>query len=172
MDQVIAILYTVTVLLKVPVGILVLLALGWALFECGRLLREMRDRKRTSPTVRAGDWVELERLRDPSLADEDLTVEFELIMAARLSVLKVGLRMGPVLGLMGTLIPMGPALMSVSTGDLVGMSSDFIIAFSTTVAGLLVGALSYIMLVVRQNWYARDMAELDRQVRRIGGGRL
>jgi len=93
---------------------------------------------------------------------ETLLQEAEFAATARLSRLRIGLRLGPVLGLMGTLIPMGPALLSVSRGDLSMMSTDLIIAFGTTVAGLLVGALCYVMLTLRQHWYARDVADLER----------
>jgi biopolymer transport protein ExbB/TolQ len=62
---------------------------------------------------------------------------------------------------MGTLIPMGPALMNITTGDIALMAGNLVIAFSTTVVGLMIGAFCLIMLVVRQQWYAKDMSDLD-----------
>lgn len=93
----------------------------------------------------------------------------ELEAARRLARLRIGLRLGPVLGLLGTLIPMGPALMNVSQGKLELMSRDLIIAFGTTVVGLLVGALCYVMLVVRQHWYAGNLADLEHLTSLVDG---
>ncbi len=90
-----------------------------------------------------------------------LLMDMEFEAERRLSRLRVGLRLGPALGLMGTLIPMGPALVAVAQQNLKGMSGELIIAFSTTVAGLLVSSLCWVMLMSRQRWYARDMAEVE-----------
>ncbi len=92
----------------------------------------------------------------------------ELEAARRLARLRIGLRLGPVAGLIGTLIPMGPALMGVSRGDLAAMSSELLIAFGTTVVGLLVGALFFVMLVVRQHWYASDLADVEHLLGLVG----
>jgi len=181
-DQSVQILYTVTVALQGPVVLAILLALVWVLWETGGFLREWYERSRRLPAWRRAlaatdlaclpalldqrDAPELLRHHAPFLPGavglERLLDDLEFAAARRLSVMRAGLRLGPVLGLMGTLIPMGPALMSISQGNLAVMSQDLIIAFSTTVGGLLVGGLCYVMLIVRQYWYARDMALLER----------
>ncbi len=71
------------------------------------------------------------------------------------------------LGLMGTLIPMGPALRGLSQGDLESMTGNLIIAFNTTVIGLLVGALCYVIFTIRQHWYNKDLLDLDYLVNAI-----
>jgi len=95
---------------------------------------------------------------------DGLLHDMELRAARRLARVRIGLRLGPVLGLMGTLIPMGPALLGVAEGDLATMSERLIIAFSTTVAGLFVGAVCYVLLTARRYWYARDLAEVERLI--------
>lgn len=100
---------------------------------------------------------------------ETLLLDMEFEAERRLSRLRVGLRLGPALGLMGTLIPMGPALVAVAQQNLTGMSGELIIAFSTTVAGLLVSSLCWVMLMSRQRWYARDMAEIEQLAARALG---
>ena len=77
---------------------------------------------------------------------------------ARLSLLT---RVGPMLGLMGTLIPLGPALAGLAAGDMQGMAQNLVVAFTTTVIGVLVGALSYAIGLVRRAWYARDLCDLE-----------
>ena len=59
----------------------------------------------------------------------------------RLSYTDIITRIGPTLGLMGTLIPMGPGLAALGTGDIVTLSNAIIVAFDTTVVGIGAGAL-------------------------------
>ena len=70
-------------------------------------------------------------------------------------------KFGPILGLMGTLIPMGPALVGLSTGDVASMAYNMQVAFATTVIGLFSGGIGYILLQVKQRWIDRDLLNLD-----------
>ena len=65
-------------------------------------------------------------------------------------------RLGPALGLMGTLIPLGPALVGLAAGDLQMMSQNLVIAFATTVVGLLVGTLATTLAGIKKRWYQAD----------------
>lgn len=65
------------------------------------------------------------------------------------------------LGLMGTLIPLGPALMGLSSGNIQALATNLVIAFSTTVLGLLVGGVAYAVLVVRRRWYYQDFSDME-----------
>lgn len=85
----------------------------------------------------------------------------ELGMGKALEPVKIGVRVGPMLGLMGTLIPMGPALISLSQGDIRQMADSLVIAFSTTVIGLAVGGICYGVYVVRNRWYRQDLSDLE-----------
>jgi biopolymer transport protein ExbB/TolQ len=85
----------------------------------------------------------------------------ELGMGKALEPVKIGVRVGPMLGLMGTLIPMGPALISLSQGDIQQMADSLVIAFSTTVVGLAVGGICYGVYVVRNRWYRQDLSDLE-----------
>ena len=68
---------------------------------------------------------------------------------------------GPMLGLMGTLIPMGPALVGLSTGDIASMAYNMQVAFATTVVGLFSSAIGFITQQVKQRWYLQDMTNLE-----------
>ncbi|HPJ83467.1 MAG TPA: MotA/TolQ/ExbB proton channel family protein [Methanothrix sp.] len=85
----------------------------------------------------------------------------ELGMGKALEPIKIGVRVGPMLGLMGTLIPMGPALISLSQGDIQQMADSLVIAFSTTVIGLAVGGICYGVYTVRNRWYRQDLSDLE-----------
>ena len=68
---------------------------------------------------------------------------------------------GPMFGLMGTLIPMGPALSGLAQGDVKTLSDNLIMAFGTTVIGLMAGVSGYMVSVIRNRWYAQDMGDIE-----------
>lgn len=78
-----------------------------------------------------------------------------------LSLSKMLAKMGPVLGLIGTLIAMSPALVGLSTGDIAGMAYNMQVVFATTVVGLVVSAVGLITLQFKQRWYAKDIYDLE-----------
>lgn len=70
-------------------------------------------------------------------------------------------RIGPTLGLMGTLIPLGPGLAALGSGDINTLASSLTIAFNTTVVGIGAGAISYFIGKIRRNWYSKLISDLD-----------
>lgn len=78
-----------------------------------------------------------------------------------LSLSKMLAKMGPVLGLIGTLIAMSPALVGLSTGDISGMAYNMQVVFATTVVGLVISAVGLITLQFKQRWYAKDIYNLE-----------
>jgi len=92
---------------------------------------------------------------------EKLIQDYEDKVARRTEITRILVRVGPMLGLMGTLIPMGPALLALSSqGDVVTLANNLIIAFGTTVLGLLIGGIAYMMTEVRNRWYDRDLSDI------------
>ncbi|MCU4140189.1 MAG: Biopolymer transport protein ExbB/TolQ [Methanophagales archaeon] len=91
---------------------------------------------------------------------EKLIQDYEEKVARRTEITRILVRVGPMLGLMGTLIPMGPALLALSQGDVVTLANNLIIAFGTTVLGLLIGGIAYMMTEVRNRWYDRDLSDI------------
>ncbi|MBR3200082.1 MAG: MotA/TolQ/ExbB proton channel family protein [Mogibacterium sp.] len=70
-------------------------------------------------------------------------------------------RVAPMFGLMGTLIPLGPGLIALGQGDTKTLSDSLLIAFDTTVAGLVTGAISYVISGIRKGWYESYMVALE-----------
>ena len=70
-------------------------------------------------------------------------------------------RIGPTLGLMGTLIPMGPGLAALGAGDINTLASSLTVAFNTTIVGIGSGALCYVLSKIRNQWYDRYLSDLD-----------
>lgn len=75
--------------------------------------------------------------------------------------LRIMVRLGPSLGLMGTLIPMGTGLASLSTGDMARLSSDLVIAFTTTVVGLAIGVTAYCIYIIKRRWIEEDIKNME-----------
>jgi biopolymer transport protein ExbB/TolQ len=76
---------------------------------------------------------------------------------ARLSILG---RLGPILGLVGTLIPLQPALAGLARGDMQTVGANLLIGFTTTVIGLLAGGACYAISIVVRHWYQQDVTEI------------
>ena len=68
-------------------------------------------------------------------------------------------KVGPSLGLLGTLIPMGASLASLAAGNLEAMAAQMVVAFTTTIIGLACGTVAYIVAVIRQNWVNETIRE-------------
>lgn len=90
-----------------------------------------------------------------------LIVNFENEAEKDLSLSRLLAKMGPILGLVGTLIAMSPALVGLSTGDISGMAYNMQVVFATTVVGLVISSIGLVTLQYKQRWYARDVNNLD-----------
>ena len=99
--------------------------------------------------------------REPSEAySEYLISNFETEADKDLSISKILAKIGPVLGLIGTLIAMSPALVNLSSGDVSGMAYNMQIVFATTVIGLVVSMAGLITLQFKQRWYSQESNHL------------
>ncbi|MFC3680339.1 MotA/TolQ/ExbB proton channel family protein [Bacterioplanoides pacificum] len=70
-------------------------------------------------------------------------------------------RIAPMLGLMGTLIPLGPGLAALGDGELSVLTTAMTVAFDTTVVGLLAGIVGFVLGRVRRRWYDKAIAALE-----------
>jgi biopolymer transport protein ExbB/TolQ len=87
--------------------------------------------------------------------------DLELDITRRLSRLSFATRVGPMLGLVGTLLPLGPALRGLASDDLATLADHLEVAFTMTVFGLLIGGLAYAASILRRNWYEQDLSDLE-----------
>lgn len=92
---------------------------------------------------------------------ELLIAEYELAADKNIATSKVLTKMGPILGLMGTLIPMGPALVGLATGDIASMAYNMQVAFATTVVGLVVSAIGFLTQQFKERWTLRSLTILE-----------
>lgn len=155
-------LAAISELLFLPVVIGLIGVVAWTVIALGLFVRSFvvrlqggrpaRDRYR-----RAIDAVLTGHPHDDELAVEEVVARAESDAARALATVRFAIRVGPSLGLMGTLIPMATALSGLARGDLQVLASNMVIAFSSTVVGLGVGVVAYVIALVRENWVRADL---------------
>ncbi|MPM76076.1 hypothetical protein SDC9_123071 [bioreactor metagenome] len=185
----------ISISLLLPVIVLLLAALGASLIELGGffsaylvLLCERRHCRNTLETLRAAGRVdlfqlgrgpcsrhlgELSRLGWDEIHCDKAIADWQAGYARDLERSSFMMKVGPILGLMGTLIPMGPALGALASGDVGSMAYNMQVAFATTVAGCFVAGVGLMVHSVKKHWYADEIASLqyalDLELRHCGG---
>jgi biopolymer transport protein ExbB/TolQ len=96
---------------------------------------------------------------EPLIAKE--LADFDFRCQRRLGRTRLLVRIGPALGLMGTLIPLSPALEGLANGDVQTLTDNLRVAFSVTVLGLLVGAIAFGLSLARDRIYGQDYSDLE-----------
>lgn len=69
------------------------------------------------------------------------------------TVTDVIVKLGPVFGLLGTLIPLGPGITALAQGDVTTLSDSMLLAFDTTIAGVLAAGVCFLISAIRKQWY-------------------
>ncbi|MBS1370964.1 MAG: MotA/TolQ/ExbB proton channel family protein [Lentisphaeria bacterium] len=170
--------------LLLPVIVLLLAAMVASLVSLGGffstylvLLQQRRKRSellrkiRTSTGIDAADLdegsifgchlAELNALGWNELECEKRIAEIQQGYERELERAKFLTKVGPMLGLMGTLIPMGPALAGLASGDIGSMAYNMQIAFATTVVGCLVAGVGLLVYSVKRHWYSEEISNLQ-----------
>jgi biopolymer transport protein ExbB/TolQ len=92
---------------------------------------------------------------------EEALQQEEIEVASRLDRSRALVRLGPMLGLAGTIIPLGPALQSLLTGDVASMVNHLVIGFGAVVCGLMMSGMSYVITLVRERWTRVELKEIE-----------
>lgn len=172
-DPLLTAVYALTSVLLWPVVITLLVGVARSAFLVGELAIEARERRapvsalgnlRKVPPAMAlrhgiREWLD-QHGKEPSANPWLLLDRTEAALARRVDRARMWVRLGPALGLAGTLIPLGPALVALAENDLSTLSERLILAFGTTVLGLLAGGISWVVVSNQDRWYRLDLAEL------------
>lgn len=149
-------MYGLSQLFMLPVLLLVAALFLYAFHALGRFAMQARQRRRRDQ--RAFELHAALRA-DPQLSLADL----EAIAVHRLEALRIASRIGPMLGLVATMIPMGPALMALADGQLQEVSRNLTIAFSAVILALIGSAITYAVVSVRRRWLATELSAIEAQ---------
>ncbi|MBR6076194.1 MAG: MotA/TolQ/ExbB proton channel family protein [Victivallales bacterium] len=182
MSNITQILNWISSSLLLPVTVLLLIGLACSLVSLGGffadsfiLMKERKLRRKIMESLRKGAPADIQResglfcervrkleeLGWDALECEKLISEWEGLYERRLERSRFLAKVGPMLGLMGTLIPMGPALAGLASGDIASMAYNMQIAFATTVLGCCIAGISILVLSVRKHDYADEIACLQ-----------
>lgn len=140
-----------------------------------RLIDDIRDSKgRVAETVNNSGLLKVQKeilcevTVHPELTDDMRTAMATMLLEdeqerldKRIEVTNLIAKLGPIFGLLGTLIPLGPGIVALGQGDTYTLSNSLLIAFDTTVAGLISGAVAMVISTVRKKWYRNYNAILE-----------
>jgi hypothetical protein len=159
---------TIADLLLAPVQVAIYALFVASLFEAGRLASQWPLRAMGRSAVRdprasfANTGYPIFRLH---LADSTLRLDdLEVAALRRLEFIRVATRVTPMLGLMATLIPMGPALLALTKNDVAQMSELLRSAFSSVVLALASASLCFWIATVRRRWCAEELVAVGRKI--------
>ncbi|MCX8069100.1 MAG: MotA/TolQ/ExbB proton channel family protein [Thermodesulfovibrionales bacterium] len=159
-------LYVISTMLFLPVLLGLTLMTFWVLIYLGSFIREWVDRRNKHRVYveayqRALQEKMIAPLVNPIVEAERLLQKHELAMIKSLDKIRFVIRVGPALGLMGTLIPMGIALSALAQGDMPKMAGSMVTAFTTVIVGLACSVVAYVVSLIKEKWVRADMREME-----------
>ena len=143
-------MYYVGQLFLVPTLLLISLLFVYSFFALGQfaILSYRRRSGHARPLVAYA--------QNNPLASED---ELDLYAHKLLEFPRIASRVTPMLGLVATMIPMGPALKSLSDGNFADVSNNLSIAFSAVILALIAASITYSLANIRRGWLAEELIE-------------
>jgi biopolymer transport protein ExbB/TolQ len=165
-DAIRDVLHLVAGALMWPVLVTLLLLAAATLVLAGGFVREAWDRRRGRCRARQAVEREIDQAEHTAgtmsleLRLEEVLQRHERRRWRSLRHARMAVRLGPALGLMGTLIPMAAALQGLADGDLPALAGNMVTAFAATVVGLAISAVAYAITTVREDWVRADVQAL------------
>jgi len=157
-------LYELSNLFLLPVQIGVILLFLYAVFSLGAFITLYLQRKLGQKQLqRITSQQEMAKIRGfsilnlmakkPAVTREDM----EIAAHKEIDWLRTTSRIAPMLGLVATMIPMGPALKALSDGNVQGISENLIIAFTAVIFALLAASIAFWIASIRKQWLVHDI---------------
>ena len=152
-------MYQIGQLFLLPVLVLVAAMFGYSLYALGSFCVQTVQRRRRIPGLGtlAGHPLLAYAQGQPKASMDEL----DLHAHKMLEPVRLASRIAPMLGLVGTMIPMGPALKSLSDGNLAQVSGSLTVAFSVVIIALIAASITYWIANVRRRWLAEEMIEIQ-----------
>jgi len=162
-----AFLFQIATALLYPVmlavsGLAIYVVLLTGIFMADWLMR----RRRESPPLARYRLALIQEAANGCATDLDVRFErllqqYELAEIKALDRIRFVIKVGPSLGLMATLIPMGIALGALASGDIPKMAGSMVTAFTATVVGLGAGTVAYLIALIKEKWVRADLLEME-----------
>lgn len=139
--------YQLVMIFQYPVYLIILLMFAYSLFDLGSFTARALKRRRGTN-------------HPPSLTPEELymkglkSLEWQRLIA----------RVAPLLGLVGTLIPLGPALVALAEGNTIELGRKLSFAFGAVSLSLISASICYYTSTVRRRWLLEDVKKVQSAV--------
>jgi len=152
-----SLMYQIGQLFLLPVLTLVGLLFLYSLYVLGGFAvqswqRRDAEHRRGFPLLRYAE-------KTPGASEDELDLYAHKLLEPE----RLASRVAPMLGLVGTMIPMGPALKSLSDGNLAQVSGSLTVAFSAVILALIAASITYWVANVRRRWLAEEVVLLQKQ---------
>lgn len=145
-------LFEVSKIFLAPILLAIVLVFLYSFWLIGVFMMEYKAR-RSGFKVMAN--MNLETLQD-----------YELVVLKRTELMRIISRTAPMLGLIATMIPMGPALVELGAGNMEGVGANLAIAFSAVIVALLSASIIYAVLTVRKRWLLDELKDIEKEFNR------
>lgn len=153
MNELESTLYALTRVFMTPVLLLILAALIYAFVALGAFVVEAWQRRNGRYRSLLGEY-----RKQSNFSSDDL----ELWIMKRLEWLRITSRSAPMLGLVATMIPMGPALLALTKSDAQGVGDNLVVAFSAVILALVSASITFFVLTIRRRWLLQELREIER----------
>lgn len=153
-----SLMYQVSQVFMIPTLVIIALLFFYAFYALGAFAVQWWQRRRAAMSARIArgypliNWAKA----NPQASADDLDVAAHKL----LELPRIATRVAPMLGLVATMIPMGPALKGLSDGNLAQVSENLVIAFSAVIIALIAASITYWIVSVQRRWLAEEMAWL------------
>lgn len=157
-SQIESLVYAASRVFLAPVMLLIAAALVYALIMLGMFLVEAWQRARGAVPKGLSAYASQAQGSLARPGSDDL----ELWIMRRLEWLRIVSRTAPMLGLIATMIPMGPALLALGDSDGAAVGRNMVAAFSSVILALLAASICYVILLVRRRWLLEELRLIER----------
>ena len=162
MEYISKLLFGIANILLIPDILLLIVFFIRALWLLATTTMQYNVRRRDGHSPLYAKYRDLLYKQDPDEAYADyLASQLEAEAAKDVNLSRLLTKLGPVLGLIGTLISMSPALVGLSTGDISGMAYNMQVVFSATVVGLVISVVGLFTQQLKSRWYHQDVSRLE-----------
>lgn len=156
-----ALLYQLSSIFLWPALLLIIVALCYTLFCAGQLIMDTWFRRQGNTRGPLSHFAE---------SSNGITDDLELWIIRHLEPLRLTSRITPLLGLVATLIPMGPALLALSENNTAVVGQSMVVAFSGVTLALIAASLSFWVLNIRRRWMFEELRVIEREQEQLAGG--
>lgn len=151
-------MYQVGQLFMLPVLVLVAAMFAYSLYALGGFVVQLLQRRQRGEKLGGYPLLQYAGKHENVSLDELDLVAHKLLEPSR-----IASRVAPMLGLIGTMIPMGPALKSLTDGNLGQVSGNLTVAFSVVIIALIAASITYWISNVQRRWLAEELLQIQKE---------